>query len=36
MVKLYVRQILDWKMTIEDVPLRWRSEVSQELKTKTT
>ena len=28
MAKVYLRQILDGKMSIEDVPARWRSEVA--------
>ena len=27
MVKLYVKRIRDGKMTIEDVPAKWRAEV---------
>lgn len=27
MVKLYAKRILDGKMTIEDVPAKWRAEV---------
>ena len=31
MVKLYIRKILDGKMTIDDVPERWREEVREAL-----
>lgn len=32
MVKFYVRRItIDKKMTIEDVPERWRSQVQEEI-----
>ena len=31
MVKIYVRKILEGKMTIEDVPIRWREEVRKAL-----
>ena len=32
MAKIYVRRIIDGKMTIDDVPLRWRSEVEDLLR----
>ena len=31
MVKLYIQKILDGKITIEDVPARWREEVREAL-----
>ena len=31
MVKIYVKKILAGKMTIEDVPERWREEVREAL-----
>ena len=31
MVKLYIRKILDGKMTIDEVPERWREEVREAL-----
>ena len=31
MVKIYVRQIKAWKMTIDDVPLKWREAVREAL-----
>ena len=31
MARLYVQKILDGKMTIEDVPPRWREEVREAL-----
>lgn len=31
MVKLYVRKILAGEMTIEEVPVRWREQVREEL-----
>lgn len=31
MVKLYVQRILDGKMTIDEVPARWRDEVREAL-----
>lgn len=31
MVKLYIRKILDGKMTIDDVPLKWRAAVREAL-----
>ena len=32
MTKLYAKRILDGKMTIEDVPAKWRAEVEALLK----
>lgn len=32
MVKLYVKRIRDGKMTLEDVPAKWRAEVEALLK----
>lgn len=31
MVKLYVQRILDGRMTIEEVPLKWREQVRKAL-----
>ena len=31
MVKVYVRKILAGEMTIEEVPVRWREKVREEL-----
>lgn len=31
MVKVYVRKILAGEMTIEEVPVRWREQVREEL-----
>lgn len=31
MVKLYIQRILDGKMSISDVPARWREEVREAL-----
>ena len=31
MVKLYVRKILAGEMTIDEVPVRWREQVREEL-----
>ena len=31
MVKLYVQKILDGKITIEDVPVKWRDAVREAL-----
>lgn len=31
MVKIYVKQIKAGKMTIDDVPIKWREEVRKEL-----
>ena len=31
MVKIYIRKILEGKMTIDDVPERWREEVREAL-----
>lgn len=35
MVKIYVRKILEGKMTIDDVPERWREEVREALENAT-
>lgn len=35
MVKLYVRKILAGEMTIEEVPVRWREQVREELENET-
>jgi hypothetical protein len=32
MIKLYVKRIKEGKMTIEDVPEKWRDAVREELK----
>ena len=31
MVKLYVQRIIDGKMTINDVPVKWREQVREAL-----
>lgn len=31
MAKLYIQKIMDGKITIEDVPVRWREEVREAL-----
>lgn len=31
MVKLYVQRILDGRMTIDDVPVKWREQVREAL-----
>lgn len=33
MVKFYIRKIREGKLTIEEVPLKWRAQVKAELKS---
>lgn len=35
MVQLYIKRILDGKMTIDDVPARWREAVREALENAT-
>lgn len=35
MVKLYVRKILAGEMTIDEVPVRWREQVREELENES-
>lgn len=35
MVNLYIRKILEGKMTIDDVPVRWREQVREALENES-